>query len=60
MALSKKHYIKIATIIKDSTNKSDRLAPTLNKISLINRLSSMFKDDNINYNHSKFYEACNE
>ena len=58
--LSRKHYIKIASIIKDSTNTSDRLAPTLNKISLINRLSSMFRNDNQLFDYDKFFEACND
>ena len=59
--LSRKHYIKIANIIKDSTNTSDRhLLPTCNKVTLINRLGVMFKQDNINYNHSKFLDACDD
>ena len=59
--LSRKHYIKIAKIVKDSTNTSNTmLLPTLNKVTLINRLGVMFKQDNINYNHSKFLDACDD
>ena len=59
--LSRKHYIKIANIIKDSTNTSNRhLLPTCNKVTLINRLSSMFKDDNHLFNYNKFFKACND
>ena len=59
MALSRKHYIRIATIIKDSTLKDDTmLLPIINKVTLINRLSSMFKDDNILYDKDKFLDAC--
>ena len=59
--MTRKHYIKIASIIKDSTNiNSNLLLPTLNKVTLINRLSSMFKDDNHLFDYNKFFEACNE
>ena len=59
--MTRKHYIKIASIIKDSTNSnSNLLLPTLNKVTLINRLSSMFKDDNHLFDYNKFFEACNE
>ena len=59
--MTRKHYIKIASIIKDSTNSnSNMLLPTLNKVTLINRLSSMFKDDNHLFDYNKFFEACNE
>ena len=59
--MTRKHYIKIASIIKDSTNSnSNLLLPTLNKVTLINRLSSMFKDDNYLFDYDKFFEACND
>ena len=59
--MTKKHYIKIACIIKDSTNStSNMLLPTLNKVTLINRLSSMFKDDNHLFDYDKFFNACND
>ena len=59
--LSRKHYIMISKAIKDSTNTSSRhLLPTCNKVTLINRLGVMFKQDNINYNHSKFLDACDD
>ena len=61
MALSRKHYIKIAKIVKDSTNTNNAmLLPTCNKVTLINRLGVMFKQDNINYDHSKFLDACDD
>ena len=59
--MTKKHYIKIASIIKDSTNStSNMLLPTLNKVTFINRLSSMFKDDNNLFDYDKFFNACND
>ena len=59
--MTRKHYIKIASIIKDSTNSnSNLLLPTLNKVTLINRLSSMFKDDNHLFDYDKFFNACND
>ena len=59
--MTRKHYEAIASIIKDSTNSnSNLLLPTLNKVTLINRLSSMFKDDNHLFDYNKFFEACNE
>ena len=59
--MTKKHYEAIASIIKDSTNNtSNMLLPTLNKVTLINRLSSMFKDDNNLFDYDKFFEACND
>jgi len=57
--LSRKHYIKIASIIKASTLKDDTmLLPIINKVTLINRLSTMFKDDNILFDKDKFLDAC--
>ena len=57
--MTKKHYIKIASIIKDSTLKDNTmLLPTLNKVTLINRLSSMFKDDNSLFDKDRFLDAC--
>ena len=59
MALSRKHYKRIASIIKDSTCKDDTmLLPIINKVTLINRLSSMFKDDNVLFDKDKFLDAC--
>ena len=59
--LSRKHYKKIASIIKDSTCKDDTmLLPIINKVTLINRLSSMFKDDNNLFDYDKFFNACND
>ena len=59
--MTRKHYIKIASIIKDSTNTSNTmLLPTLNKVTLINRLSTMFKNDNYLFDYDKFFKACND
>ena len=59
--MTRKHYEAIASIIKDSTNNtSNMLLPTLNKVTLINRLSSMFKDDNHLFDYDKFFNACND
>ena len=57
--MTKKDYIKIASIIKDSTLKDNTmLLPIINKVTLINRLSSMFKDDNVLFDKDKFLDAC--
>ena len=59
MALSRKHYIKIASIIKDNTiysNNSTRRI--LKKDNLINDLSNMFKYDNNLFDCQRFEEAC--
>ena len=57
--MTKKHYIKIANIIKDSTCKdSEMMLPIINKVTLINRLSSMFKEDNDLFDKDRFIDAC--
>ena len=57
--MTKKDYIKIAKIIKDSTCKDDTmLLPIINKVSLINRLSTMFKNDNNAFDKDRFLDAC--
>ena len=57
--MTKKDYIKIAKIIKDSTCKDNTmLLPIINKVSLINRLSTMFKNDNNLFDKDKFLDAC--
>lgn len=59
MALSRKYYEAIAQAIKDSTLKNDTmLIPIVSKVSLINRLSSIFKNDNDLFNGDKFVDAC--
>ena len=57
--MTKKDYIKISKIIKDSTCKDNTmLLPIINKVSLINRLSTMFKNDNNLFDKDKFLDAC--
>ena len=59
MALSRKYYRAIAQAIKESTLKDDTmLLPILNKVSLINKLSSIFKNDNDLFNGDRFVDAC--
>ena len=57
--MTKMHYIKIASIIKDSTlSASGKMLPSINKIKLVSELSTMFKCDNELFNRSKFVDAC--
>ena len=59
MALSRKYYEAIAQAIKESTLKDDTmLLPILNKVSLINKLSSIFKNDNDLFSCDRFVDAC--
>ena len=57
--MTKKDYIKIASIIKDNklyTNNSTR--KILKHDSLIDDLCIMFKQDNNNFDKVRFVEAC--
>ena len=58
--MTKKHFIKIANIIKDSTLEDDKeyMRPIINKMSLISKLCVVFKDDNELFNKDKFVDAC--
>ena len=62
--MSRKHYIKIAKIIKDNTlieglnNGLGKMLPTLNKPLLVSELCTMFKADNNNFNTVRFIDAC--
>ena len=57
--MTKKDYIKIASIIKDNTlDVSGKMLPSINKVKLVSELSMMFKRDNTLFNRSKFVEAC--
>ena len=57
--MTKKHYVMIAKVIKDSTiifksmNKQ-----VINKNELINDLCVMFKQDNNLFNSDTFKDAC--
>ena len=57
--MTKKDYVKIASIIKDNTiSVSGKMLPSINKVKLVSELSTMFKCDNTLFNRSKFIEAC--
>ena len=57
--MTKKHFIKIAQAIKESTLKDDTMIlPIINKVTLINRLSTIFKDSNVMFDKDKFLDAC--
>ena len=57
--MSRKHYILVAKIIKDNTIiNNNMMLPTLNKLNVINDLMLVFKQDNNNFNSSKFIDAC--
>ena len=59
--LSRKHYVAIASIIKDNTiysNNSTRRI--LKKDSLINDLCQVFARDNNLFDSSRFRNACDE
>ena len=57
--MSRKHYIKVAKIIKDNTNvNGSKMLPTLNKTLLISELCTMFKEDNNNFDIVRFIDAC--
>ena len=57
--MSRKHYIKVAKIIKDNTLiNSGKMLPTLNKTLLVSELCTMFKADNNNFNAVRFIDAC--
>ena len=52
--MTRKHYIAIAKAIKDNTINNN-----INKVDFINDISYIFKCDNINFNYSRFEDACN-
>ena len=57
--MTKKHYIKIAKIIKDSTIVTgDDMIYTINKTNLVIDLCKVFKQDNALFNNIKFIDAC--
>ena len=59
MKMTKKDYIKIARIIKDSTlDNTNKVFNTIAKDMLINELSTMFKRDNSLFDRHRFKEAC--
>jgi len=66
--MSRKHYIKVAKIIKDSTllykyrdsNDGRKMLPTINKTLLVSELCTMFKADNNNFDVVRFINACGD
>ena len=52
--MTRKHYRAIAKAIKDNTSNNN-----INKVDFINDISYIFKCDNINFNYSRFEDACN-
>ena len=57
--MSRKHYIKVAKIIKDNTlDDNGKMLPTINKVNLILSLGTMFKEDNNNFDRQRFNNAC--
>ena len=60
MALSRKYYRAIAQAIKESTMNKDKeyMRPIINKMSLVTKLSTIFKYDNNLFNKDKFVDAC--
>jgi len=66
--LSRKYYIMLARVIKDNSELiNDTIVDVdgiksivINKDSFINDLSNELKKDNINFNYSRFEEACND
>ena len=54
-----KTTINLSKIIKDNTIiNNNMMLPTLNKLNVINDLMLVFKQDNNNFNSSKFIDAC--
>jgi len=59
--MSRKHYIKVAKIIKDNTLiNSGKMLPTLNKTLLVSELCTMFKADNSLFDRQRFINACDD
>ena len=66
--MSRKHYIKVAKIVKDSTllykyrdsNDGRKMLPTINKTLLVSELCTMFKADNSLFDRQRFINACGD
>ncbi len=59
--MSRKHYIKVAKIIKDNTlDYNGKMLPTLNKTLLVSELCTMFKADNSLFDRQRFINACGD
>ena len=55
--LSRKHYKMIAKVVKDNTHTIDNRTHT-HTMGLINELSDVFQEDNINFDKRRFVIAC--
>ena len=59
--LSRKHYISIASIIKDNTCEVEATTwKVLDKVTLINELCKVFARDNSLFSRDRFVNACDE
>lgn len=66
--MTRKHYIKVAKIVKDSTllykyrdsNDGRKMLPTINKTLLVSELCTMFKADNSLFDRQRFIDACGD
>ena len=57
--LTRKYYKIIADVIKDNTSKNNnKMLPQVSKAGLVTDLCKEFKRDNINFNYTRFIEAC--
>ena len=56
--MSRKDYVQLARIIKDSTIINNNLFESISKKCLINSLCDMLKEDNPNFNRFRFLDAC--
>lgn len=58
MTLSKKHFKKIASLIKKNTIKVNGNEEYLNYSNFIADLSGFFREENPKFNLTKFMNAC--
>tara|TARA_R100000700_G_scaffold39855_2_gene53673 strand:- start:1807 stop:1983 length:177 start_codon:yes stop_codon:yes gene_type:complete len=56
--MTKKDYIKIASIIKDNSVSDDKLIRYIAKDPLIKDFVIMFKKDNERFDKERFIKAC--
>ena len=56
--MSRKDYIQLARIIKDNTMHDTQ--PIINKVTFIDDLCDVLKQDNINFDRLRFINACND
>ena len=56
--MTKKDYIKIASIIKDNSVSDDKLIRYIAKDPLIKDFVIMFKKDNKRFDKERFIKAC--